>query len=159
RRGIPPAPGPGTKPPGELAESVIRLTVNNTTGALSAQDYFSPSNAPSLDASDTDFGAGGPTGLPFGTTTYPDEVMQAGKDGRVFVLDRDNLGGREEGPNKFRPVPRRGRPVRGPVRASRVLRRHPHPDQRQSPPRQRLYGLRRQERLHARVQVRGHRQR
>ena len=97
--GISPAPGPGNKPPGELAESVIRLTVNNTTGALSAQDYFSPSNAPSLDASDTDFGAGGPTGLPFGTTTYPDEVMQAGKDGRIFVLDRDNLGGREQGPN------------------------------------------------------------
>jgi len=32
--GISPAPGPGNKPPGELAESVIRLTVNNTTGAL-----------------------------------------------------------------------------------------------------------------------------
>jgi hypothetical protein len=96
--GISPAPGPGSKPPGELAESVIRLAVNNTTGALSAQDFFSPENAPALDASDTDFGSGGPTGLPFGTTTYPDEVMQAGKDGRIFVLDRDNLGGREQGP-------------------------------------------------------------
>src|SRR5215470_11114357 len=79
--GISPAPGPGNKPPGELAESVIRLAVNNTTGALSARDFFSPRNAPSLDASDIDYGAGGPTGLPFGTTTYPDEVMQAGKDG------------------------------------------------------------------------------
>src|SRR5215831_17048284 len=62
--GISPAPGPGSQPPGELAESVIRLAVNNTTGALSARDFFSPRNAPSLDASDTDFGAGGPTGLP-----------------------------------------------------------------------------------------------
>jgi hypothetical protein len=96
--GISPAPGPGGKPPGELAESVIRLAVNSTSGALSAHDFFSPGNAPSLDASDTDYGAGGPTGLPFGTTTYPDEVMQAGKDGRIFVLNRDNLGGREQGP-------------------------------------------------------------
>jgi hypothetical protein len=96
--GISPAPGPGTKPPGELAESVTRLAVNSTTGALSAQDFFSPKNAPALDASDTDFGSGGPTGLPFGTTTYPDEVAQAGKDGRIFVLNRDNLGGREQGP-------------------------------------------------------------
>jgi outer membrane protein assembly factor BamB len=96
--GISPAQGPGSQPPGELAESVIRLGVNNTTGALSAQDFFSPANAPALDASDTDFGSGGPTGLPFGTTTYPDEVTQEGKDGRIFVLDRDDLGGREQGP-------------------------------------------------------------
>jgi hypothetical protein len=98
--GISPAPGPGNKPPGELAESVIRLGVNNTTGVLSARDFFSPRNAPSLDASDTDFGAGGPVGLPFGTATYPDEMMQAGKDGRIFILNRDNLGGREQGPSK-----------------------------------------------------------
>jgi hypothetical protein len=96
--GISPASGPGNKPPGELAESVIRLGVNNTTGALSPRDFFSPGNAPSLDASDTDFGAGGPVGLPFGTATYPDEMMQAGKDGRIFILNRDNLGGREQGP-------------------------------------------------------------
>jgi hypothetical protein len=96
--GISPAPGPGSNPPGELAESTIRLAVNSTTGVLSAQDFFSPTNAPALDASDTDFGSGGPTGLPFGTTTYPDLVTQQGKDGRIFVLDRDDLGGREQGP-------------------------------------------------------------
>ncbi len=44
--GISPAKGAGNKPPGQLAESVIRLSVNGTTGALSAQDFFSPSNAP-----------------------------------------------------------------------------------------------------------------
>jgi outer membrane protein assembly factor BamB len=96
--GISPAGGPGDKPPGQLAESVIRLAVNSTTGALSAKDFFSPRDAPTLDASDTDFGSGGPSGLPFGTTTYPDELMQAGKDGRIFILNRDNLGGRKQGP-------------------------------------------------------------
>ena len=53
--GISPAKGPGNKPPAQLAESAIRLSVGSS-GTLSAKDFFSPSNAPSLDGSDTDFG-------------------------------------------------------------------------------------------------------
>ena len=94
--GISPAAGPGTKPPGQLAESVIRLSVRSG-GALVARDFFSPADAPALDAADTDFGAGAPVGLPFGTRSYPHVLAQAGKDGRIFLLDRDNLGGREQG--------------------------------------------------------------
>ena len=94
--GVSPAPGPGTSPPGQLAESTVRLAVQSS-GSLAARDFFSPANAPSLDAADTDFGSGGPVGLPFGTSTYPDLLVQAGKDGRIFVLNRDNLGGREQG--------------------------------------------------------------
>jgi hypothetical protein len=97
--GISPAAGKGTSPPGQLAESVIRLAVG-TTGALTAQDFYSPDDAPALDAADRDFGAGGPVGLPFGTsgtTSYPDLLAQAGKDGRIFLLNRDNLGGRKQG--------------------------------------------------------------
>ena len=37
-------------------------------------------------------------GLPFGTPADRALLIQAGKDGRVFVLNRDNLGGREQGP-------------------------------------------------------------
>jgi hypothetical protein len=98
--GISPPGGPGNNPPGQLAESVIRLAPNSNTGALTAQDFFSPYNAPSLDASDTDFGSGGPSGLPFGTTTYPHILMQAGKFGTIYLLNRDNLGGRRQGPNQ-----------------------------------------------------------
>jgi len=72
-----------------------------TTGTLAAKDFYSPDDAQSLDAGDRDFGAGGPVGLPFGTsggtTSYPDLLAQAGKDGRVFLLNRDNLGGRKRG--------------------------------------------------------------
>jgi hypothetical protein len=91
--GISPPKGPGSSPPGQLAESVIRLQPQSD-GSLKAQDFFSPSNAPSLDSSDSDFGAGGPTGAPFGTSTYPDVMMQAGKGGVIYLLNRDNLGGR-----------------------------------------------------------------
>jgi hypothetical protein len=95
--GVSPPAGAGTSPPGQLAESVVRLAVGST-GTLSAKDFFSPANAPTLDAADTDFGSGGPTGLPFGTSAYPALLMQAGKDGRIFILSRKSLGGREQGP-------------------------------------------------------------
>jgi outer membrane protein assembly factor BamB len=94
--GVSPAKGPGNKPPGQLAESTVRLAPNPTTGALTAKDFFSPANAPKLDAGDKDFGSGGPVGLPFGTTTFPHIVAQAGKYGRLYLLNRNNLGGRQQ---------------------------------------------------------------
>lgn len=97
--GVSPAPGAGTSPPGELAESVVRLAVQ-PDGSLAAGDFFSPANAPALDTADADFGSGGPAGLPFGTTEYPHLLVQAGKDGRVFLLNRDSLGGRGSATDK-----------------------------------------------------------
>ncbi|MEU6576678.1 choice-of-anchor D domain-containing protein [Streptomyces sp. NPDC046805] len=97
--GVSPAPGPGSMPPGQLAESVVRLGVNSD-GTMSAQDFFSPANAPTLDQNDTDLGSGGPVALPsptFGTSGHPHLLAQIGKDGRLFLLDRDNLGGRSQG--------------------------------------------------------------
>jgi predicted lipoprotein with Yx(FWY)xxD motif len=91
--GVSPASGPGTSPPGELGDSVVRLGVQ-PGGSLAAQDFFSPANAPVLAAHDKDFGSGGPVALPFGTSAHPHLLMQAGKDGRIFLLDRDSLGGR-----------------------------------------------------------------
>lgn len=96
--GVSPVPGPGTSPPGQLAESVVRLAVQSN-GSLAAQDFFSPKNATQLDPQDLDFGSGGPVALPFGTSTYPDMMVAIGKYGRFYLLDRDNLGGREQGPN------------------------------------------------------------
>ncbi|MFF4655960.1 choice-of-anchor D domain-containing protein [Streptomyces sp. NPDC001381] len=97
--GISPAPGPGSRPPGQLAEAVVRIGVNSD-GTMSAQDFFSPTNAPTLDQNDTDLGSGGPVALPddvFGTGGHPHLLVQIGKDGRLFLLDRDNLGGRSQG--------------------------------------------------------------
>jgi len=94
--GISPAPGPGSAPGGQLAESVIRLAPQSN-GALAARDFFSPADAPTLDAGDLDYGSAGPAGLPVGTTAYPHIMVQGGKIGRVFLLDRDDMGGREQG--------------------------------------------------------------
>ncbi|MFC1411854.1 choice-of-anchor D domain-containing protein [Streptacidiphilus sp. N1-12] len=97
--GINPPTGPGSSPPGTLSESVVRLQVG-PDGDLAAADFFSPSDAPTLDLNDTDLGSGGGMGLPdgFGTAAHPHLLVQQGKDGRVFLLDRDQLGGRSQGP-------------------------------------------------------------
>ena len=77
---------------------MIRLHVN-ADGSLSPTDFFSPSNATELDQNDTDVASGGPLALPdgWGTAAHPNLLVQMGKDGRLFLLDRNNLGGRSQG--------------------------------------------------------------
>ncbi|QGF23869.1 choice-of-anchor D domain-containing protein [Raineyella fluvialis] len=95
--GVMPPVSSGTSVPKTLSESVVRL--NATSNGLQAADFFSPSNAATLDSGDQDLGSGGPIALPdsFGTTGHPHVLVQQGKDGRVFLLDRDALGGRSQG--------------------------------------------------------------
>ena len=96
--GVSPPVGPGTSPGGQLAESVIRLTYDSGTNTLSPRDFFSPANAPSLDAADTDYGSGGPVDVGNFTVAGDNALAQIGKDGRVWLLNRNSLGGREQGP-------------------------------------------------------------
>ena len=97
--GVAPQPSPGSSPPQTLSESVVRLTVGSD-GNLTATDFFAPGDGPDLDQNDVDLGSGGPVALPtpyFGTGADPHLLVQVGKDGRIFLLNRDNLGGREQG--------------------------------------------------------------
>ena len=97
--GVAPLDGPGDKPGDQLAQSVIRLSVASD-GTISPEDFFAPANATALNTNDLDLGSGGPVALPdaeFGTTAIPHLMVEVGKDGRVFLLNRDNLGGRGQG--------------------------------------------------------------
>jgi hypothetical protein len=88
---------PQSAPSVELNEAVVRL---NVSGTPFAADFFSPFNRTTMDMADTDFGAGGPVGLPsaqFGTPTHPNLAIIAGKSGTMYLLDRDNLGGFKQG--------------------------------------------------------------
>src|ERR1035437_4185346 len=89
---------PGSSPPGPLSESVVRLVVQ-PDGGLEATDFFTPHDAAVLGAHDLDFGSGAPVSLPsqFGTTTFPHLLVQVGKEGYVYLLNRDNLGGVGQG--------------------------------------------------------------
>ena len=97
---VPTGPTPGNQPPADLSEAVVRLSVQ-PDGSLHTDDFFTPYDAPALDNADADFGSGGPVALPesyngsplFGTTTHPHLMLEEGKEGYVYMLDRDNLGG------------------------------------------------------------------
>ncbi len=98
--GAPSTPTPGNTPPANLGESVVRLRVQSD-GTLKATDFFAPFDAASLDTWDADFASGGVTGLPneyFGTPTVPHLAVAVGKQGYVYLLNRDNLGGMGQGP-------------------------------------------------------------
>jgi PQQ-like domain len=89
-----PPPGPASTPSGTLGNSVVRLT-QNADGSLVAADRFSPNNAAALNAQDLDLGSGGPIALPdsMGVAGHPHLTVLGSKEGRVYLLDRDNLGG------------------------------------------------------------------
>jgi hypothetical protein len=91
---------PSNAPPAALSEAVVRLGVQ-PDGTLKATDWFSPSNGATLNQFDSDLGSGGPMAIPdgYGTAADPHLLVQVGKDGRVFLLNRDSLGGDGQGPN------------------------------------------------------------
>ncbi len=99
--GAPSKPTPGDTPPANLGESIVRLDVQ-PDGSLKAVDFFAPYNATYLDTWDADFASGGVTGLPeeyFGTPAIPHLAVAVGKDGYVYLLNRDALGGIAQGPS------------------------------------------------------------
>lgn len=100
--GAPSAPAPGSSPPSFCGECVIRLDVQ-PDGTLKPIDFFAPFDAQQLDQGDTDFGSSGVVGLPdqyFGTASIPHLAVTAGKEGFVYLLNRDDLGGYDQGPNQ-----------------------------------------------------------
>jgi hypothetical protein len=76
---------------GEFGDSFLRLSTN---GGISVSSFFSPSNQAHLNAVDGDLGAGGAAilvDLPSGTQRHL--LIGGGKDGKLYLLNRDNLGG------------------------------------------------------------------
>jgi IPT/TIG domain len=78
--------------PNDYPISVVRLT---NSGALAVADYFTPYNAEVLDQDDLDLGSAGVLILPDlvdNESVVHQYAVAAGKDGNMYVLDRDNLG-------------------------------------------------------------------
>ncbi|MDP9053150.1 MAG: hypothetical protein M3N93_02425 [Acidobacteriota bacterium] len=75
----------------DLGESYIKLS---SAGGLAVRDYFTPFNYSGLDDSDLDTGSAGVAllGDEAGSTAHPHLMAGAGKEGRIYLLDRDNLG-------------------------------------------------------------------
>lgn len=75
----------------DYGDSFIKLSYH---GGLALKDYFTPYNQMSLNYQDVDLGSSGPLLLPddAGSTSHPHLMAGAGKEGRIYLLDRDQMG-------------------------------------------------------------------
>jgi len=72
----------------------IQESVVEVSGDLSqVVDLFTPSDVGALDQDDADFGSGGVMLLPHQKGPIPNLAVAAGKEGNMFLMNRDNLGG------------------------------------------------------------------
>src|SRR6266852_8182172 len=64
------------------------------TPSLTVSDYFAPYNQQTLDTGDLDVASGSVTLLPdtAGTAQHPHIMIGCGKNGAIYVLDRDSMG-------------------------------------------------------------------
>ncbi len=72
-----------------IQESVVKVPAN----LGSVLDLFTPSNQGNLDQGDVDFGSGGVLVLPDQPGSIPHLAVAAGKDGNMYFMNEDDLGG------------------------------------------------------------------
>jgi len=74
----------------DYGDSFLKLTPQGNS--LSVSDYFTPFDQQSLAANDEDVGSAGFTLLPDQTGPVAHLAVSAGKSGKIYLLNRDNLG-------------------------------------------------------------------
>ena len=72
-----------------IQHSVVKVSPDLST----VLDLFTPSNWPTLDVKDLDFGSGGVLVLPDQPGLTPHLAVAAGKPGTMFLMNEDSLGG------------------------------------------------------------------
>jgi len=78
-----------------FSDSILKFQVLTTTPAsLTVLDYFTPHDQSSLDTNDVDLGSGGVMLLPdpSGISGHPHLLVEAGKSGTIYLVDRDKMG-------------------------------------------------------------------
>jgi hypothetical protein len=94
----------------DLGESVLKLAVdthsdsnhqNGNGWGLKVLDYFTPFDANLLSQNDLDLGDASPMILPdgIGGPSHPNLLVVAGKQGVLYLIDRDNMGKFDTDPN------------------------------------------------------------
>jgi hypothetical protein len=78
-----------------FGDTLLKLHLEGNT--LAIRDYFTPFNQKNMDAHDWDLGSQGPVLLGPQTGPHPHLLVIAGKEGKLYLLDRDHLGKFHEG--------------------------------------------------------------
>jgi hypothetical protein len=76
----------------DYGDSTVKLS---TSSGLAVAGYFTPADQSSLEGGDQDHGSGGAAILVDQPSTAPHQhlVIGGGKEGNMFMVDRDNMGG------------------------------------------------------------------
>ena len=74
----------------DWGNSYLKLSPTNST--LSIADYFTPFNTATLTFYDRDPGTGTTLLPPLPSSPFPNIMIGAGKEGRIYVVNRDNMG-------------------------------------------------------------------
>jgi hypothetical protein len=74
----------------DFGDSIVKLS---TSGGLSVSSFFTPDNQASLESGDTDLGSGGVTLIDPASGPLPRLLIEGGKGGVLYLLNRDSLGG------------------------------------------------------------------
>jgi len=75
----------------DYGDTLLRLSA--ASSGLSVLDYFTPYDQATLATNDVDLGSGGVVLLPDQDTPHTHELLGGGKEGTLYLVDRDNLGG------------------------------------------------------------------
>jgi hypothetical protein len=76
--------------PVDFGDSIVKMTLNGNS--FNVIDYFTPFDQQYLDVNDLDLGSGGILLLPDQSGSHLHELVQAGKEGSIYVVDRDSMG-------------------------------------------------------------------
>ena len=76
-------------PPTETGDTILKFGTANQL--LTLLDYFTPQDQADLDTGDHDLGSGGVLLLPDQPGAYPHLLVQAGKEGLIYVVNRDQM--------------------------------------------------------------------
>jgi hypothetical protein len=74
----------------DFGDSFVKL--NNTQNGFTVEDFFTPYNQAYLAGNDMDLGSGGLMILPDQSGSHVHELVGGGKEGTLYLADRDNLG-------------------------------------------------------------------
>ena len=78
---------------GDYGDSILKLSPP-MAGTFNVADWFTPHNQSVMNTGDSDLGAGGVLLLPdlSSSSTHPHLLVQQGKGGTIYLVDRDNMG-------------------------------------------------------------------